>query len=287
MRPTCFIYLLLSLASVHADMMKDTTVKFPEKGALPSKYPPDVTVPKSIQAGEGWSISENPTRSLEQIRTVQGVMPAGKLPPIPADWTYQPRTHKTLTEGGKLHILAVGDSIVADTMRSGWVNLVREKYPKAEITAQVSMRGSTGCWFYKDEDRVAKQLAPLKPDLIFIGGISQRGDIESIRSVIQQFRAKLPQVEFLLATGAFGTADPRVPEELAKAQHTTMNTYGTSLKELAQKEHCAFLDVTTPWAAYINSTGLHPHAFYRDRVHANAEGEQILAKIFLSFFSQP
>jgi len=287
MRLASLCLLLLSLSSVRADMMKDTTVKFPEKGALPSKFPPDLKVPKAVTPEEGWSISENPVRSLEQIRAIQAVMPPGKMEPAKPDWAHLPSTQKILTEGGKLHILGVGDSIVADTMRSGWVALLREAYPKAQITAHLSIRGSTGCWFYKDEDRVAKHLAPLKPDLIFIGGISQRGDIDAIRTVIRQFRAKLPEVEILLATGAYGTADPRVPEELLKSQHTTMNAYGIALKDLAREERCAFLDLTTPWAAYINSSGLHPHAFYRDRVHANAEGEQILAKIFLSFFRQP
>jgi lysophospholipase L1-like esterase len=56
------------------------------------------------------------------------------------------------------------------------------------------------------------------------------------------------------------------------------------LKQLATDEKCAFLDMTTPWADYIRSSGRHPHVFYRDRVHANAEGEQILARILLQFF---
>ncbi len=42
--------------------------------------------------------------------------------------------------------------------------------------------------------------------------------------------------------------------------------------------------MTGPWAEYIVSSGLHPHRFYRDVVHANASGEQILAKIMMAFF---
>jgi hypothetical protein len=44
--------------------------------------------------------------------------------------------------------------------------------------------------------------------------------------------------------------------------------------------------MTTPWAQYIRSSELHPHLFYRDRVHANESGEQILSKILLSFFER-
>jgi hypothetical protein len=43
--------------------------------------------------------------------------------------------------------------------------------------------------------------------------------------------------------------------------------------------------MTTPWADYIRSSGLHPHRFYRDRVHANTYGEQILGKILMAFFT--
>ena len=48
--------------------------------------------------------------------------------------------------------------------------------------------------------------------------------------------------------------------------------------------------MTTPWAEYIRSAKVHPHLFYRDVVHANEFGEQILGKILLAFFtadSQP
>ena len=37
--------------------------------------------------------------------------------------------------------------------------------------------------------------------------------------------------------------------------------------------------MTAPWAQYIHSARVHPHLFYRDVVHANEYGEQILAKI--------
>jgi hypothetical protein len=95
----------------------------------------------------------------------------------------------------------------------------------------------------------------------------------------------LPEVEVLLATGAFGSqADPREPEELAKAPYSGAGEYGARLEELAAQEQCAYLDMTTPWAQYMRSAGVHPHRFYRDRVHANGYGEQILSKILMSFF---
>lgn len=155
---------------------------------------------------------------------------------------------------------------------------------KARIEATVYVRGGGGCQHYRDEGRVAKYIQPRRPDLVFIGGISQR-NIESIREVIRQLRSGLPEVEFLLVTGTFGTVDPRDPEALAKAPHSGTGAYGQALKSLAAEERCAYLDTTTPWAEYIRSAKVHPHLFYRDVVHANEYGEQILAKILMAFWS--
>lgn len=265
------------------DMMFDSPVTFPERGALPSKFPPDVRV-KNEPAEKDYYLFESPCRSLEQILAIQAEMPKGEFTAPENDWKHLQRTRRILTEGGKLKILAVGDSIVNDTMRSGWIALLRDAYPKAEISATVYVRGGGGNQHYREENRVQKNIVPRKPDLVLIGGISQRS-IEDTREVIHQLRAGLPDVEILLFTGTFGTTDPRDPDALARAPHSGTGAYGKGLKALAAAEDCAHLDMTGPWAEYIVSSGLHPHIFYRDVVHANESGEQILAKIMMSFWT--
>ncbi len=280
----CCIALVLALspAGLLADMMKDSPVTFPEKGPIPAKWQPDVTT-KHEEPEKGYSIFGTPQRSLAQIATIQAGMPKGGFTPPKPDWTCLKRTHRVLTEGGDLHVVAMGDSIVADTMRSAWLAKLAEAYPKARIRGTVYVRGGGGCQHYKEEGRIQKNVVPLQPDLMFIGGISQK-DIGSLREVLHQLRAALPEVEILLATGTFGTTDPRSPEELAKDKRSGAGEYGVALAKLAAEEHCAFLNMTLPWAEYIRSTKLHPHVFYRDRVHANEFGEQILSKILMSFF---
>jgi len=39
------------------------------------------------------------------------------------------------------------------------------------------------------------------------------------------------------------------------------------------------------WAEHVCSSGVHPHQFYRDEVHANEYGEQRLSKILMAFWS--
>lgn len=52
----------LLITPVQADMMKDSPVTFPVKGALPSKYPPDVStkrdVPEKDYANRGGRIEK-------------------------------------------------------------------------------------------------------------------------------------------------------------------------------------------------------------------------------------
>ena len=43
--------------------------------------------------------------------------------------------------------------------------------------------------------------------------------------------------------------------------------------------------MTSPWAEYLRSSGVHPHRFYRDVVHANEFGEQILSKILIDYWT--
>ena len=263
-------------------MMADSPVTFPKKGALPAKYRPDVN-PEREPAEKDYAIFGSPCRSLAQITAIQSEMPPGEFTAPPHDWKHLTRTRHILTEGGSLHLMAVGDSIVNDTMRSGWIARLQEAYPKAKIKATVYVRGGGGCQHYREEGRVAKYIVPRKPDLVYIGGISQK-DIDSIREVIHQIRSALPETEFFLTSGTFGTTDPRDADALAKARHSGTGAYGQALKRLATEEHCAYLDMTAPWAEYIRSSNVHPHLFYRDRVHANEFGEQILTKIMMAFW---
>jgi lysophospholipase L1-like esterase len=265
------------------NMMADSPVTFPATGALPCKYAPDVRT-QSVPTEQGYYLFSSPCRSLSQIEKIQAEMPDGEFTAPPNDWTCLKKTRRTLVEGGQLHLLALGDSIVNDTMRSGWVAKLQEAYPKADIVATVYVRGGGGCQHYKEEGRIAENVVPRKPDLVLIGGISQQ-DCQSIQKVIHQLRANLPEIEIILATGTFGTTDPRDPKALANARHSGTSEYGRSLKKLAAEQRCAYLDMTTPWAQYIRSTKLHPHRFYRDRVHANEQGEQILSKTLTAFFS--
>ena len=271
-------------AKVVSTMMADSPVVFPDKGALPPKVPMDLK-PQTYTAEKDYSLFASPGRSLEQIAKIQTEMPSGEFVVPANDWKFLARVRQKLIDGGEIHLLALGDSIVNDTMRSGWIARLQEAYPKAKIRATVYVRGGGSCKHYRLENRVQKYLLPLSPDIVFIGGISQGKDYDAIRDVIRQVRDGLPECEVLLASGVFGTTDPRVDEAMAGAPHSGTADYGRQLQKLAGGLNCAYLDMTTPWIQYVRSSKLHPHLFYRDRVHANEFGEQILSKILVAYWT--
>lgn len=266
-----------------SSLMADSPVAFPEAGALPAKFPPDVPT-RHEDAEEEYFLFGTPQRSPEQIAAIRRQMPVGRYTSPRPDWRCLQRTRTLLTEGGTFRLLAMGDSIVNDTMRSGWVACLQEAYPRADIEATVYVRGGGGCQHYREERRIERYVAPRSPDCVYIGGISQRS-VEDIRAVIGLLRGSLPQVEILLATGTFSSTDPRDSEALAAAPFSGTGSYGRQLRALAEEEHCAYLDMTSPWVEYVLSSGLHPHLFYRDAVHANESGEQILARIMMDFWA--
>ena len=129
-------------------------------------------------------------------------------------WRNLDRTMRRLREGGTLRIVMLGDSIIGDTSSSMFDLLLGRLYPKCTIEKITSVRGSTGCWWYKLDHHVEEYVLSHKPDLLMIGGISQRQDLASIHEVIRQVRAA-QSPEILLMTPAFGAAqDPHIKLEL-------------------------------------------------------------------------
>ena len=217
---------------------------------------------------------------------------AAEIPPVryepPADrWARLPITASVLGKGeGTLRIVMLGDSIVNDTSRSRWDDLLRAAYPKCRIVRTTCVRGGTGCWWYKEPGRVKRYVLDFQPDLLIIGGISHEDDTESIRDVIRQVRGAR-RCDVLLMTGAFGAIDPRDDKRWRFELDPKGTDYRARLKRLADEEHAGFLDMTAWWGRTIRESGRDLDWFKRDPVHANIRGEQILGRILAAHFAPP
>jgi alpha-L-fucosidase len=241
----------------------------------------------SVLAGDEGIIIRNNERTLEQILKAYAEIPPVQYSPPAARWEKLPATRKLLTEGGTLHVVMLGDSIVNDTSRSCWNFIVARRHPKCRIEKTTCVRGSTGCWWYKEPGRVQKYVLDHKPDLVLIGGISHRNDIESIRSVIRQIH-EASRPDILLMTGAFGSTDPRQDDPWQTiSDPSRYGDYRKGLERLAGEVGAAFLDMEVAWAKYIRDSGKDLASFKRDAIHANAQGEQILGHILANYLSYP
>jgi len=226
-------------------------------------------------------------RTLEQVERFYSEMPPVRYAPPAGRWEKLGRTKERLAKGGTLRVVMLGDSIVNDTSRSGWNLLLERRYPKCTIEKVTSVRGSTGCWWYKEAGRVRKFVLDHNPDLVIIGGISQRGDINSIRDCIGQIRAD-SAADILLMTGAFGSVDPCDQEQWRRISSPDHHdNYRKALENFVREVGTAFLDMEAAWAGYVRRSGKELDWFKRDHVHVNGRGEQILGRILAAYLSLP
>jgi hypothetical protein len=189
-------------------------------------------------------------------------------------------------EHGEFRVVMLGDSIVNDTHRSDWSDLLQTAYPACKVSVTAVVRGSTGCWWYKDEGRVKQYVFPLKPDLLIIGGISHKNDTESIKVVIEQVRSG-QSCDVLLMTGAFGETNPYDDAQWSYDIPLTPDNYRRKLFNLAMEMQSGFLDMTAHWGRYIRESHHELDWFKRDVVHANIRGEQVLGHIMANHFAPP
>ncbi|HEY3321446.1 MAG TPA: SGNH/GDSL hydrolase family protein [Planctomycetota bacterium] len=233
-------------------------------------------------------LTEDPYKGMNDLQRIDAIysnMEPVKFVPKTERWKFIPKAMQKLQDGPELRIVMLGDSIIGDTSSSRYEKVIERMYPKCKVVKVTSTRGSTGCWWYKDENRVQEWALKHKPDLLMIGGISQRDDIEAIREVIKQVRAGAPEIEVMLMTPIFGRNDPVKDADWSIEVDPNANSYRTKLMKLAADEKCEFLDMTGPWGQYIRESTRTMGWFKRDPIHANERGSQILGRILEKYFS--
>ena len=237
-----------------------------------------------------------------------------KLPPVETvgGQGLPPRTLDALKTGKPWRILMLGDSIMQDTFHSQFHALVKRAYPKSDITWLLSVRGSTGCWYYRIPENFAKCVAAYKPDCVIVGGISNwktasddypvQGNA-AIFEVGEKIRAMGAELIVVTPTLSVDTRRPKetpamtpVPrmafDAVKTANALARTTGGPSLSVAdlkALKDGCAergwgFVDAFTPAYRWLCESGL-PYQFYsRDDVHSGELGKQIIGRIMLEYF---
>jgi len=218
---------------------------------------------------------------------VVSVCPLVHFEPAADRWQHLPRTMQRLREGGKLRIVMLGDSICNDTSNSLYETQLARLYPEARIAVVISVRGGTGCWYYKDDDRVKQYVLDYEPDLLMIAGISHHFDPESIRSVIRQVQQG-SDCEVLVMSGAV-TPEGTMQRAHLKSKPISeamweMEQFTRRMRRMCREEEAEFFDIRRAWDDYMLRSQL-PYDFVsRDPIHANGRGKQILARLLTRYF---
>lgn len=232
---------------------------------------------------EDGTVMRGNRRTLEEIDGIYAGMLPVKYEPPAGRLSRLPRTRRILREGGTWTVVMLGDSIINDTSRSAWDLLVARRHPDVRIEKITSVRGSTGCWWYKEPGRVKAFVLDHDPDVVIIGGISQKDDVDSIREVIRQIR-EASQADVVLMTGPFGRVDPKDDAGWREIVNPKKESYAARLRALAAETKAEFIDLQQAWGRYVRGSGQPVGLFKRDVVHANERGEQILGRILERYF---
>ena len=222
--------------------------------------------------------------TLEKIDAIYAGMDPLKYQPPAGRFANIPKTMSKLRDGGELRMVLLGDSIMGNTSGSSFELLLMRDYPKCKLIKIASLRSSTGCKYYQAENRVQDYVLKHNPDLLVIGGISNGGDAEAVRSVIKQVRAQQPGVEVLLLTPVFGSINDAHIKTFTREIDTTTSNFRFNMQKVAAEEKCAFFDMTGPWWAYVQASGKTYGWFMGDAVHANARGCQIIGRLLEIWF---
>lgn len=197
-----------------------------------------------------------------------------------------PKTVEALKSGEQWRVVMLGDSIINDTFNSNFQALLQRAYPESNLKFICSVRGSTGCWYYKKPEQFKSYIADLKPNLLIIGGISHKNDIDAIRRVIEMTNKEVG-CEVLLMSGPLGKdwRNKKVQStDGLPAQPWMPTPFIEQQRQLAVTMRVEFLDLATTWHNYLGSSQKPYEWFHRDAVHGNDRGKQIVGRIIEAYF---
>ncbi len=197
---------------------------------------------------------------------------------------YLSKTINRFVTGGNLRIVLLGDSIVNDIANSNFELLLRTFYPSINVEIIPSVKDSTGCEYYQREKRVQEYIVDYSPDLLVIGGISNRGNVNPIRRVITRVRKKI-YPEILITNEIFGKEQTWNKFDLSGDKNEkSARSYDFQLRELAEQEKVEFFDIKSRWIEYMKSSNKKYEFFLRDRIHPNRFGRLVIAYFMFYFF---
>jgi hypothetical protein len=244
-----------------------------------------------VKAGDVRFTTSTAAEAAQWCDTLYKEMPPLTFKAPPDAMRPLPKTAAALKHGTPWRVVMLGDSIVNDSFNSLFQALVKRDFPASAVEFIVSVRGSTGCTWYRQPAEFKKYVADLRPDLLMIGGVSnfmQGNDDEkaALAEVIQMTRAQL-NCEIVImsqplssewrdkAVGGAGWRSLLDHPDLRRCLDYR------PAREVAETLKVPFWDLTAPCQDYRATSG--SVCLNRDYIHNDDHGKQIIGRVLQAY----
>ena len=207
------------------------------------------------------------------------------LPPLefdaPADaMALLAKTVAAIKDGTPWRVVMLGHSIMNDSFNSLFMALVQRDFPDSRFNVIASVRGSTGCSYYREPEQFEKYVVAQEPDLLMI--IDSAGN-EDLEEVIRLTREKVGCEILVITMPLAGDWREKASDWRSLVNEPKGGRYNPGpVRDCADRLNVAFWDMTTPCNDYLASAG--ELDFTRDHVHNNDVGKQIIGRVLRQYF---
>jgi hypothetical protein len=259
-------------------------LRFPTDGARPVRFPAlETSCDIERLEDELWRMNE-PRRSRDQVLALRALLPPLPVSVTPSATLAFPQLRQRLERGDPIHVLQLGDALANDLGRSGWIHFVRRQYPDSawQVTTIAGNLGTPE--LLCREDRVARWIAPLQPDLVLLLGRDLMESTDPLLDLVRQLRQHT-HADLAILSKVWGGLDALNPDPLLWDRSSA---YAPEATELADRIHASggtWINFTRPWAEGIQASGQPTAWFQRDPHHPNELGEALLALLLESWFN--
>lgn len=212
-------------------------------------------------------------------------------------WDGLQKARAKILSGVPVTIVLLGDSIMNDTWCGNAVALIQDALPKADLRCYLSVRGSTGCWYYHEKDHFAEYVGKYKPDLVVIGGISNYGgptyhSLKEVEDCMVEtiLRCQLIGAEVVICTPPPSyefrkdAAAKSFDRSLLQEKDGFLYLQQEYERRAASRTDVQVWDLTTAPCEAIARSGKPLDWFKRDAAHNDDRGKQLIAQTLAAYF---
>ena len=200
--------------------------------------------------------------------------------------------------GKRCRVVFLGDSIMNDTWCGNVGAMLRHDFPGVDFRLYLSVRGSTGCWYYHEKEHFNEYVAKYRPDVVVIGGISnwlgpEKSTVREAEDWMVETveRCKAIGAEVIICTPPpsyeFRTSPEAKPFDRSLCEEGGLPCLRWDFhRRAAVRTGVRLWDLTTGPCEAIARSGRPIGWFKRDAAHNDDRGKQFVARAMADCFRE-